>query len=433
MEQFYKDIKSHYDMYIGLGAATLASGIIGGATSLLGGIGANAANSEEAKKNRQFQREERIAAQDWNKEMWDLQNEYNTPEAQMQRMIEAGINPAAAAQAITGGQNTAGSVAASQPSSGSQAATMTNPAAHLGEVLAGSVGTAWQNYLVKNQAKTEEAKKDNIEQETKNKEQEFKWNEATWEQRQNEIDTRINTMVKDGKLKDEQAKQIREMLPLLKDKTQEEINMMIEQTNKLKIEYDQIEADIKKVEQDIRESMSREELNYSEIKQNEFENSKLVSDTALNYQNMAESDTRMALNNSQAALNYDQIESNSVERQLKYSQMMLNDLKRKREMVALQAEQVAGVPAGSSLGFTVKHAFANGDFMELLGLAAFFIPGGGTAKAAGTVVKGIGKGAKWIGKGAKTGWKTFKGSNFGRRVYSKFGQYGTPDYGGMYF
>lgn len=38
-------------------------------------------------------------------EMWRLNNEYNTPEKQMQRYIEAGINPALAYQNITGGNS----------------------------------------------------------------------------------------------------------------------------------------------------------------------------------------------------------------------------------------------------------------------------------------------------------------------------------------
>ena len=39
-------------------------------------------------------------------DMWNEMNEYNTPDAQMQRFLEAGINPAAAVAAVTGGPNT---------------------------------------------------------------------------------------------------------------------------------------------------------------------------------------------------------------------------------------------------------------------------------------------------------------------------------------
>lgn len=38
-------------------------------------------------------------------ERWRLNNEYNTPKAQMERMIEAGINPAAAYQSISSGNS----------------------------------------------------------------------------------------------------------------------------------------------------------------------------------------------------------------------------------------------------------------------------------------------------------------------------------------
>ena len=38
-------------------------------------------------------------------DMWNQMNEYNTPDAQMKRFLEAGINPAAAVAAVTGGPN----------------------------------------------------------------------------------------------------------------------------------------------------------------------------------------------------------------------------------------------------------------------------------------------------------------------------------------
>lgn len=55
-----------------------------------------------------FQRQRWMQAQDYynNLEMWRLQNEYNTPAAQMQRFIEAGLNP----NLIYGQSNMAGSV-----------------------------------------------------------------------------------------------------------------------------------------------------------------------------------------------------------------------------------------------------------------------------------------------------------------------------------
>lgn len=49
--------------------------------------------SNEAGKNRLFTTSERLAQQDWQKAMMDYQNEYNTPENQLNRMERAGLNP----------------------------------------------------------------------------------------------------------------------------------------------------------------------------------------------------------------------------------------------------------------------------------------------------------------------------------------------------
>ena len=84
------------------GLTTMA--LIGGATSLLG-TGINAAsNSYNNKYNAQMQQQinasnqqhakEMLASQqNFNRESWNLQNEYNDPKAQMARLREAGLNP----------------------------------------------------------------------------------------------------------------------------------------------------------------------------------------------------------------------------------------------------------------------------------------------------------------------------------------------------
>lgn len=50
---------------------------------------------EENELNRQFQAEQLKNQQDWNREQWNLENEYNSPENQMKLLRAAGINPAA--------------------------------------------------------------------------------------------------------------------------------------------------------------------------------------------------------------------------------------------------------------------------------------------------------------------------------------------------
>ena len=50
---------------------------------------ANDANERQAQLNRSFQRQEAQKTRDWQEEMWNKQNEYNSPEA----MISRGLNP----------------------------------------------------------------------------------------------------------------------------------------------------------------------------------------------------------------------------------------------------------------------------------------------------------------------------------------------------
>ncbi len=79
--------------------------LIGGALvsaggSLLGNLFGNSAQKQANKltykmfqEGNAFNREERIAAQNWQKQMLDYQNAYNTPLEQRKRMQEAGYNP----------------------------------------------------------------------------------------------------------------------------------------------------------------------------------------------------------------------------------------------------------------------------------------------------------------------------------------------------
>jgi len=81
----------------------LAAGIAGAAT--LGGAGINAwSTGRMNRKSMQFSREMYNRQYTDNLNLWNMQNEYNSPEAQMQRFTDAGLNPAL----IYGQQNTAG-------------------------------------------------------------------------------------------------------------------------------------------------------------------------------------------------------------------------------------------------------------------------------------------------------------------------------------
>ena len=83
---------------------SIVGGIISGVGSLLGGLGSSAmnnkavqdtnkANMEIAKYQAQWQQQENEKAYQRSLNMWNLQNEYNSPTQQMARIRSAGLNP----------------------------------------------------------------------------------------------------------------------------------------------------------------------------------------------------------------------------------------------------------------------------------------------------------------------------------------------------
>lgn len=119
--------KSTMDPLSALGAG------IGTAGQLIGQHMAN-------KANRKLQREQL----NWNEQMWHMQNQYNTPEAQMQRMRDAGLNPNLALGGMGGG-NAGSPVESVAP-------------AHMGNVMEG-FDPVGQYFAIKNAAADIENKK----------------------------------------------------------------------------------------------------------------------------------------------------------------------------------------------------------------------------------------------------------------------------------
>ena len=83
----------------------------------------------EIAEQAQFDRENYFVdkANAFNEYMWNKQNEYNTPEAQMTRMKAAGINPLLAAAGIAGNGNTAAPAAAGAQGSSEMNTSTINP------------------------------------------------------------------------------------------------------------------------------------------------------------------------------------------------------------------------------------------------------------------------------------------------------------------
>ena len=79
------------------GLGTIIGGIGGAAISAIGSFFGNRRNrkaSREAfERESKFAREERLAQQEWIEQMYEKNNSYNSPAAQMQRLKDAGLNP----------------------------------------------------------------------------------------------------------------------------------------------------------------------------------------------------------------------------------------------------------------------------------------------------------------------------------------------------
>lgn len=96
----FRDVGSGFPLSRLHKSSDLGAGIISGAGSLIGGLFSSSGSHYAARKQLQAVRETnqmnwQIAQQNnaFNERMWNMQNEYNTPEMQRARLEAAGINP----------------------------------------------------------------------------------------------------------------------------------------------------------------------------------------------------------------------------------------------------------------------------------------------------------------------------------------------------
>ncbi len=116
------------------------SSILGGAINGLFNLGGALISGYQSRKLAQQQNQ-------YNLEMWNKQNEYNTPQAQKQRLLDAGLNPA-----LMYGNGSASTGLAESPSPASDAA-LSSPQFIMDGMRAG--GTAIQN-MMRNAAELEQ-------------------------------------------------------------------------------------------------------------------------------------------------------------------------------------------------------------------------------------------------------------------------------------
>lgn len=151
-------------------AITVGGQLIGGIASSIGAAGSNKKSIQASKDMQNTAIRHQTNMFDWNKEfireMFDKQNAYNAPSAQMQRLRSAGINP----WSVAGGQPTT----ATTPSGAGGSAGATASAPNLQNELAG-IGSSIQALSpLLAEIRLKEATTANIEAETYKKELEAK-------------------------------------------------------------------------------------------------------------------------------------------------------------------------------------------------------------------------------------------------------------------
>lgn len=148
-----------------VGAAMVSAG-----ANLIGGLFGKSSTDKTNEMNLQIARENNIANQklwqqeaDFTREMWNAQNEYNTPSAQKQRYLDAGINPAFAMSNISSGSAASVSTPQHAPAQG---ATMQAPDyGFIGDAANGAIQTYANVAKLENELKigAEEVRKSKAE------------------------------------------------------------------------------------------------------------------------------------------------------------------------------------------------------------------------------------------------------------------------------
>lgn len=134
----------------GHGGAALISAAGSFGSGLFGGLFAAGSQRRQYQYNLNLQRQQ----QAWQKAMWDLENQYNLPKNEIQRLLDAGVNPALAF-------NNAGASAAPVPNSGS-AGGVSAPVAEMPNAGLAAVQASQASQRVENETKVADAQSDNL-------------------------------------------------------------------------------------------------------------------------------------------------------------------------------------------------------------------------------------------------------------------------------
>lgn len=221
-------------------------------------------NSQEAEKQRSFEAQQAQLANEFNsnealkafqrsssfqKEMWQKENEYNSPTAQIQRLVQAGVNPN-----MFGGDNTAGSVGSAVSPSASANMPHGTSATH-GSSIPVSPVTYTNPLLESAQIRNLNSQSDKLNSDTD-------LNKANKQRLQELLSGE----------KDIQRLQILSQEFDLEKLKPQQVDNLIAQTNNLNKSTESLDAQIDKIRQEINNLLAQENLTWEQISHAKIEN-----------------------------------------------------------------------------------------------------------------------------------------------------------------
>lgn len=250
----------------------ISNSLIGGASGLLGSVVGAIASKKQQQREFQQQKDMLSLQNQFSLDMWNRENAYQDPSAQMSRMINAGINPNLAAAGIAGNGSEASSVQSSS------APGVNSAIDAYSSNIAGAVMNPLDNMIKAAQIK-------NLDQDTKNKEAENPKISAE----KDLFLQRVENLRSEKVITDYEADKLRPYAEHADEIADADITLMKEKVNQIQLEIKRLdkqislaEKDYDKMVQEIEESKERVSLMEYQEQLAAAEKRKEDSITALN-------------------------------------------------------------------------------------------------------------------------------------------------------
>lgn len=223
-------------------------------------------NKVEAAEARRWSTNERLATQAFELDMWNKNNEYNSPTAQLQRMKEAGINPSSLrGNPVASSPVTSSFGSASMASNSSGASFVAPSMAQSANML-----TALGNY--QNQV----AQSDNTNLKTE-------WDRKTFESRADQVSETTKEIKSRYRLNDAQSEQVEELNNWIARKSKAELDLMLAQLNneKQKLNLLKAQTDTEKERKELVDAQTYTEISRDGLLEEQIAGQQTANDRSL--------------------------------------------------------------------------------------------------------------------------------------------------------